>query len=286
MAYDNTVLDFESADPGDAPFVVEGFESVDEIAGTIDYASAVVSGGSGTEEYTVMARITFTALVEVCNVVGLVSFRVDDPPTRLSGEFGGDILPTLIDLGSISLDAIPPVITCPPDTQVETGDAPDPSNTGQASGTDNCDVSPVVGLSDSVAPPPSICPVLEVITRTWTVTDACGHSDTCDQTIDVIDVDFDGDGVVDCDDGCPHDPNKTAPGICGCGISDVDSDSDTIPDCHDQCPGEDDRIDADGDGTPDCLPTIPTASGWGLLLMTLLLFVAARIFFGGRKTKA
>ena len=36
----------------------------------------------------------------------------------------------------------------------------------------------------------------------------------------VSDADSDGDGTVDCLDGCPTDPNKTAPGICGCGVPD------------------------------------------------------------------
>ena len=38
---------------------------------------------------------------------------------------------------------------------------------------------------------------------------------------------------VDC---CPSDPNKTAPGVCGCGVADSDSDSDTIADCIDPAP--------------------------------------------------
>jgi hypothetical protein len=33
--------------------------------------------------------------------------------------------------------------------------------------------------------------------------------------------DMDGDGTLDGCDGCPSDPNKTAPGICGCGASDA-----------------------------------------------------------------
>ena len=33
----------------------------------------------------------------------------------------------------------------------------------------------------------------------------------------VLFVDRDGDGVDDCRDGCPGDPNKTSPGRCGCG---------------------------------------------------------------------
>ncbi|MBK7555261.1 MAG: hypothetical protein IPI55_11810 [Flavobacteriales bacterium] len=33
------------------------------------------------------------------------------------------------------------------------------------------------------------------------------------------DVDTDTDGTADCDDGCPNDPNKVAPGNCGCGVA-------------------------------------------------------------------
>ncbi len=64
-------------------------------------------------------------------------------------------------------------------------------------------------------------------------------------------VDTDHDGVPDCEDGCPLDPLKTAPGACGCGVPDTDSDGDTVPDCLDRCPGGDDLADRDNDGLPD-----------------------------------
>lgn len=67
----------------------------------------------------------------------------------------------------------------------------------------------------------------------------------------VPDTDSDGDGAPDCVDGCPFDPNKTSPGTCGCGVPDIDSDGDTVPDCFDVCPGGDDRLDCDNDGIPD-----------------------------------
>jgi outer membrane protein assembly factor BamB len=35
------------------------------------------------------------------------------------------------------------------------------------------------------------------------------------------DPDADSDGVIDCLDGCPNDPLKTDPGLCGCGVPDV-----------------------------------------------------------------
>jgi len=67
-------------------------------------------------------------------------------------------------------------------------------------------------------------------------------------------------------DHCPDDPDKTEPGVCGCGIADVDTDGDGTLDCNDACPGDPNKIDpgicgcnkpddadGDGDGTPDCI---------------------------------
>ena len=48
--------------------------------------------------------------------------------------------------------------------------------------------------------------------------------------------DADADGTADCDDGCPADPDKTQPGVCGCGKADTDTDSDGTPDCQEQPP--------------------------------------------------
>ncbi len=53
----------------------------------------------------------------------------------------------------------------------------------------------------------------------------------------VPDTDTDNDATPDCNDACPGDPLKTAPGSCGCGLSDADSDGDGIVDCVDACPG-------------------------------------------------
>ncbi|MEZ4739212.1 MAG: T9SS type A sorting domain-containing protein [Flavobacteriales bacterium] len=58
----------------------------------------------------------------------------------------------------------------------------------------------------------------------------------------VADTDSDGDLTADCNDGCPNDPNKIAPGICGCGVSDVDSDGDLTADCNDGCPNDPNKI--------------------------------------------
>ena len=38
----------------------------------------------------------------------------------------------------------------------------------------------------------------------------------------VADEDSDGDGITDCNDGCPNDIVKTEPGNCGCGVPESD----------------------------------------------------------------
>jgi hypothetical protein len=58
-------------------------------------------------------------------------------------------------------------------------------------------------------------------------------------------------------DNCPNDPNKTQPGICGCGVADVDTDGDGIYDCNDNCPNiANDQKDSDYDTIGDaCDPS-------------------------------
>lgn len=78
--------------------------------------------------------------------------------------------------------------------------------------------------------------------------------------------DTDGDGVPDSVDGCPNDPNKVAPGVCGCSVSDVDTDADGIFDCQDNCPLIPNTLQADSDldglGDP-CDPSPGSPGGPG-----------------------
>ena len=97
-----------------------------------------------------------------------------------------------------------------------------------------------------------------------------GGSD-CDRdgTPDACEIDTDGDGVVDDCDGCPDDPEKQDPGVCGCGIAESDLDFDGQPDCVDQCPNDPLKttpgecgcgvqdIDTDNDGVADCVDGCP-----------------------------
>jgi hypothetical protein len=69
----------------------------------------------------------------------------------------------------------------------------------------------------------------------------------------VADLDGDGDLVVDCLDGCPGDTSKTAAGVCGCGVSDADGDGDTFADCIDLCASDASKSEPGecGCGVPD-----------------------------------
>lgn len=49
--------------------------------------------------------------------------------------------------------------------------------------------------------------------------------------MEICDTDSDGDGVLDCFDACPNDPNKTESEICGCGVAEYDLDLDSTVDC-------------------------------------------------------
>ena len=90
-------------------------------------------------------------------------------------------------------------------------------------------------------------------------------------------IDTDGDGVSDCVDGCPNDPNKTEPGDCGCGVEDVDTDEDGVSDCIDNCPDTDnaDQADTDTDGIGDeCECSRANVNGVGIVDLADVVVVA------------
>jgi len=82
-------------------------------------------------------------------------------------------------------DSQPPVITCPANITISCTASTAPANTGMATASDNCAVTPVITFSDAIAG--GACPQEYTITRTWTATDNCGNSSSCVQTIFIDD---------------------------------------------------------------------------------------------------
>lgn len=111
LDYDNTVLDFISIEPGDAPFTDELYEFVDEGAGTIDYSVNAPLGDPGTSSATTMARITFNLADDACFEDALVSWRVNAPPTRITMSGGADIQPAEANLTAVTIDSEAPMLT-------------------------------------------------------------------------------------------------------------------------------------------------------------------------------
>ncbi len=102
--------------------------------------------------------------------------------------------------------------------------------------------------------------------------DPCTY-DRCDRQtgLCVRDNDVDDDGVPNCQDGCPYDPNVSEPpGPCGCYSR--DSDQDGICDLLDPCPD---------DPRNPCLFQAPAVSTWGAIV--LLLGFAAGVGISGRR---
>ncbi len=82
-------------------------------------------------------------------------------------------------------DTTVPVITCAANLIIECDESTDPADTGMSTATDNCDLDVALTYMDMSAP--GGCPQEETITRTWTATDNCGNTATCDQTIEIED---------------------------------------------------------------------------------------------------
>jgi len=212
LHYDPTKLQFVSADPGDAPFTRQVYEVVNTGLGRIDYATGIPDGGMGTSAPTTMARITFNVLVSDCNAATLVTFRPSGPngiPNRLSDDSvpALPVLPlALVDLPAVTLDVTPPTITPPGNLTVECGPVPAAPLTVPA--TDNCDGSVMEATLNPDQVTPGSCPQNYVITRTWSVTDACGNVATGTQIITVQDttpptITCPPNTLVDCAAGVP-----------------------------------------------------------------------------------
>ena len=222
LAFDDTTLTFVGITYGDSPFTRDVYDPISNgTNGEITYAVGLPepppAGYTGAGPLT-MARVTFQATAEACEVSDLVSFRDPGAPfaTRLTMSDGlGGAVPLEIaagdlhDLGAITLDWTDPTLSgCPTDVTVECNTVPPPAT---VNASDNC---PGVLLDFDEQRTDGSCEDDYTLTRTWTATDACGNTDSCTQIVTVQDT---TDPVIS---GCPTDITvNNDPGLCSAVVS-------------------------------------------------------------------
>ncbi len=134
------------------------------------------------------------------------------------------------------VDTTPPVITCADDAlHLECGDSTHPDATGHSTATDICS-TPVVTYHDGEDTDHSDC--VETFIRTWTATDACGNTSTCEQTITLTDTqqpywtsDLPGDLTLECGADIPAQAELTAADACQAVVTVAEAQSSSTGDC-------------------------------------------------------
>ncbi|WP_243350302.1 HYR domain-containing protein, partial [Parabacteroides sp. FAFU027] len=84
---------------------------------------------------------------------------------------------------TITVNANPPVITCPPNATVNCTDPTTPEAFGFATATDPCDPAPAISYNDAITP--GSCASNYTIRRTWTAVNKYGKSAGCVQVITI-----------------------------------------------------------------------------------------------------
>ncbi len=236
---------------------VLGFDSAGTscLGGNDGSATAIISGGIGPFTYLWTNGATTQTITNVS--AGIYAVTVTDQATGCTGFDDvriTDAAPYIVDLGTDK-------VVCPGDAvTLNVGNAIN-ANWFLANGTLLSNNS----LSYSFNPVTAQSIVVQGFSA-----GGCVDFDTLN--IIITSIDSDNDGTPDCIDGCPIDPNKIAPGSCGCGIADTDSDNDGTPDCFDECPFDPNKTqigfcgcgfaegDSDNDGIPNCADNCPNDS--------------------------
>ncbi|GAB4261094.1 MAG: hypothetical protein Kow0027_28630 [Saprospiraceae bacterium] len=129
--------------------------------------------GVCTSEFEVFYQDDLTGLTE-CNGTGDL-LRTWSLTTALGDSVACQQIITII-------DETPPSITCPPTTTAACSGTPDPdpTTTGFPEGEDNCSMDLNFDYTDDAS---GVTNCEGDLVRTWTATDECGNSSTCEQTI-------------------------------------------------------------------------------------------------------
>ena len=83
----------------------------------------------------------------------------------------------------IIVDTLPPNVVCAPNITVNCGT---PWNFTPPTAFDDCCTNPpTIIIASTITNGPNICPV--ITTRTWNITDCCGNTTNCSQTVTIVD---------------------------------------------------------------------------------------------------
>ncbi|MDH4035252.1 MAG: T9SS type A sorting domain-containing protein, partial [candidate division Zixibacteria bacterium] len=156
----------------------------------VDNTAPVISGVGGNETIECPSEPNFSnpSANDACGPVDF-SFNDETTPGACPQEFSVTRTWTAVDeCGNTSTasqtitveDNTPPVISCPSDVDFSCESV---GAYGEATAVDACDPNPSIVSSDDTVT--TTCP-LEIV-RTWTATDACGNSSSCQQNIIIRD---------------------------------------------------------------------------------------------------
>ena len=188
MAVESIVIPLDPNSPAlMIPYGLQIRKDWDNAAGTIDliYGINDLAGQEPTDEDALLATITFNALAEC---VTQVCFRENDPASMFTDETAGPVDPCLKFTGTLCIDATPPVLTCPPDEELQCAEELPDCDLDNVEAEDNCDLPVVlVCLDDEYDDGDGCAGDPLVITRTYQGTDAAGNVGLCVQTFTVAD---------------------------------------------------------------------------------------------------
>ncbi|MEO0874772.1 MAG: hypothetical protein AAFY48_09225, partial [Bacteroidota bacterium] len=125
-----------------------------------------------------------------------------------------------------------PTLDCPAAISVSCGSSTDPTATGEATANSACGEADI-NFSDSFA---AACGNTGTITRTWTVTDNCGGTTSCDQTITIVSdvpplLQIPPDATIGCNDSSTPTNTGLATATGGCGEVSVTFSNSVTPAC-------------------------------------------------------
>ena len=213
------------------PVPVDGTLSSDPDEDPLTYSWSTDCPGGAFDDPSSAAPTLNVDTVPGCAVNCTVTLIVDDG--RETDTCTADVTIT---------DTLDPVLNVPADITIACDESTAPAHTGLATATDTCDPVPAVASADDITP--GACPQEEVITRTWTATDACENTTWADQIITVVDtvaptVTCSPNLSAECDgpDGAPVEFSTTAVDACD-------------PDPSTECLDQDDYLVEPGDVFP------------------------------------